>query len=841
MEEEWENLPLSEKFQHKNWKVRKQGYEAATQQFKEAKPEAAVVREFVADSAVWKGVVTDSNVAAQQEGLSAYNAFLEKASTEGARKTRSQTVQGVVEKGLTGRPAAKAAAQETLLLLIELDRPDPVVEELFPLLAHKQPKIIATTLAALTAIVHAYGCRTIEPKAILKTLPKAFGHADKNVRAEASNLAVEMYRWLRAGMKPFFWDELKEVQQKDLDKLFEPISQEPTPEATRLLLSQQAVKEQAEAVAAEKAEEEAEAEEEEAAGFDLAIDVLPKIPKDFQERLASAKWKDRKEVLDETMEIINIPSIVDGRFDDIVKSLAKCMKDANIMVVIVAANCVECLAKGLKKAFARYRSTILAPMLERFKEKKQNVTDAISAACDAVFKSTGLNDTEADIMEALQNKNPQVKDSTGKFLVRCLKATRQAPSLDQAKELSDISKKLLAESVASVRDTGAEVLGVLLKIMGEKVMLPHIETLDDIRQKKIKEFSEAAEVKAKYRPKPVAPPPATKGPPGKKALPGKRPLAKKPAAAPASAAAVAKPMSPPPVEEPQQTTKPIPKSRLGLKPPGAKTIPSLKPPTPATSAISSSPKRNAVDEPKPVGIGKGLAGRSLGLAQPTPSQTSSQSTTPAPPAREPSLSDVEREELESLRAEVELLRTQLADSRSDKIRLGMTITELQNQNAQLIEDHTRDVLQIKAKETQLVRARSAAEAAEEKSARLEAMLHRQEGGPPLRSEKEDYDARAGDEFKENTPYIAGFHAPRSQPHSRSASATNSVGSDRLAGANRVRSPPPSSSTLSTSRIGKAPAAQQQTSGETESWKRAAEVTQNLKARIELMKAKQLKR
>ncbi|KAI5293384.1 Cytoskeleton associated protein 5 [Ascosphaera acerosa] len=53
------------------------------------------------------------------------------------------------------------------------------------------------------------------------------------------------------------------------------------------------------------------------------------------------------------------------------------------------------------------------------------------------------------------------------------------------------------------------------------------------------------------------------------------------------------------------------------------------------------------------------------------------------------------------------------DLRSEKTRLTSEILELQNQNAQLIEDHTRDVLSIKAKETQLVRARSDAEAAEQ--------------------------------------------------------------------------------------------------------------------------------
>ncbi|KAI5297587.1 hypothetical protein KEM56_004703 [Ascosphaera pollenicola] len=85
----------------------------------------------------------------------------------------------------------------------------------------------------------------------------------------------------------------------------------------------------------------------------------------------------------------------------------------------------------------------------------------------------------------------------------------------------------------------------------------------------------------------------------------------------------------------------------------------------------------------------------------------------APTHHATGLSAVERAELEELRMEREQLTKLCEDLRSEKMRLTSEILELQNQNAQLIEDHTRDVLSIKAKETQLVRARSDAEAAEQ--------------------------------------------------------------------------------------------------------------------------------
>ena len=98
-----------------------------------------------------------------------------------------------------------------------------------------------------------------------------------------------------------------------------------------------------------------------------------------------------------------------------------------------------------------------------------------------------------------------------KFLVRCLRTTRDVPSKQEIATIVDSAKKLLSESSEGLRAGGAETLGTIMKIIGERAMNPHLEGLDDIRKTKIKEFYETAEVKAKDKPKP--PPPAARAPP----------------------------------------------------------------------------------------------------------------------------------------------------------------------------------------------------------------------------------------------------------------------------------------------------------------------------------------
>lgn len=761
------------------------------------------------------------------------------------------------------------------MLYIETDRPDPVIDELLPILSHKQPKVIAATLDALTQIYHAYGCKTVEPKPVLKALPKVYGHADKNVRAKAQELTVEFYRWLKDAMKPLFWGDLKPVQQQDLDKLFEKVKDEPPPKQERLLRSQQAAKE---AAAAAPGGGEDEGEEEEDAAIDLepeyeAIDVFAKIPKDYNERMASSKWKDRKEALEDLHKVLEVPRIADGPYDELVRTFAKSMKDANIMVVITAANCVELLAKGLKKGFAKYRSTIMNPMMERLKEKKQTVADALGNALDAVFASCSLSECLEEIVEFLKHKNPQVKLESTRFLVRCLKSIREAPSQAEVKTIAEAATKLLTESQAVQRDTGAEVLGTLWKIMGDRMMNAHLDGLDDIRKAKIKEFHDAAEVKAKYRPKAAAPPPKpAAAPAGKKPMLGKRPGGvKKPAPAaaappPPPAEEATAPLAPKPTSRPGGSKLGAPKSGLagpsrlgGLKKPGAAAAAS-----PRRPVASPPPEEEAAPPPAQpkfgLGAGRGLAGRPLGKPQAEPAAAPAAAPAPA------GISLVERAELDELRAEVERLRRQNEDLRSDRTKLTSHIHELQNQNAQLIEDHTRDVLSIKAKETQLVRARSDYEAAEQtvqnqrrEVDRLKRELSRQvraTSPPPADLSEQIYtDTNGGGvgRFGDSGYGSQGLYSRRD----RFANGPTSPGGDGKENLDRpgsglsdklspvradadVRSGHSSLSSRGGGRISPAETSRSRIGGSggaagAESWKRAAEVTQNLKQRIEMMK------
>ncbi|CAG8440367.1 2083_t:CDS:10, partial [Acaulospora morrowiae] len=517
-EEDYSSLPLTERITHKIWKVRVAAYEELTKKFTKADPSNE--SEFRPYEGILKNIATDANAVAQETGLATLLAYVENAPNP--TKQVSRRYIPVFSHDKTGFGSARAGtknkAVELVLLYIEVDTPDPVVEDVLAGLNAKQPKLVTTTTFALKEIIRCYGAKTVNVKPILKILPKIFGHTDKNVRAEGTQLVIELYKWLGPAINSYL-SELKPVQVKELNEAFEKLPQE-KPKQERLLRSQQAAAEAA-AEAGEGAEEEAD-DKKELDAYDLAepVDILPKISKDFHGQLASSKWKERKEALEGLLEVCKTPRIADSNYGELVAALAKRMTDSNILVVTLAANIIEALALGLRDAFAKYKQVVVTPIIEKLKERKQSVVDALAAALDAVFLSVSISDVTEEILAAGKHKNPQVKTEAMKWLVRCLKNTKVAPNKAEIKSLNEMMVKESENSFEPVRVAAFEGLGTMMKVIGEKSMNPYTENLDDIRKGKIKEFFEKAEVKVKVttakKPPPAAAAPA-KGKPVPKA------------------------------------------------------------------------------------------------------------------------------------------------------------------------------------------------------------------------------------------------------------------------------------------------------------------------------------
>lgn len=819
-EEDYSSLPVEDKIVHKVWKVRQDGYTALNDQFtKSRSPEDPCFSMFSQKPELVKLVVTDSNVVAQEGGLQALCLFLEYGGTS-ANATKLKNaglITSLCEKGLSSsRAGTKTKTVEAILWLVELlNSGDSVVELIVPFFDNRLPKLVAASVNAVYFIIEQFGCQVASPKPVIPKLAKLFSHADKNVRAQATNLTVEIYKWMGQGLTLVLMDSLRPVQQKDLQADFEKVAGD-KPEQKRLTRKQkEELAVQQETNDNEDVDMDADTVQETngvaAEEFDPflmlePVEVLLKLPSDLHTQMASSKWKDRKEALDEVHAVLSkAPKLAQDDYTDLVRIFAKCMKDANIQVVQLAANAVEFLSKGLKEGFHKYQHLVVGPMIERSKEKKPSVADALANALDAIYESSSLNDVLDEIINGMKHKTPQVKISSTDYLRRCLANTTVPPKRSQIDAIMESGVKLLSDSQEPIRQAATDMIGTLMKITGERELLGLLEKIDENRLAKVRAAHDKAQVKCTASAAPL---------PQRKA--------------------------------PLQPSRTVPASSASK----ISSVPLLRKPPTSSQAIPSkrgatSPAKKAETSKLPSSV-RSLTGRLLVSPSTKPATTA-----PEPVSKGPSISAQELQELESLRKEKQELPAQnrrLSDSQSqweiEKQQCYDQIRQLQTQLENLQDESATKRQELIDKDAEILHWKNESGNYKLKilsmeqviqmlklnpSANTDTLIEERRSDPPqpLFSPTRTVDLQAEEPRGANNELssrvdrlsIEGSHA--STNHSPETQRSNYASPSRPETYRRTSNYSTTSSKENVS--------------EDDNWKKAAEVTAQLKARIEKMK------
>uniref|UniRef100_A0A670J340 Cytoskeleton associated protein 5 n=1 Tax=Podarcis muralis TaxID=64176 RepID=A0A670J340_PODMU len=467
---EWMKLPIDQKCEHKLWKARLNGYEEALKLFEKIDDEKSP--EWSKYLGLVKKFVTDSNAVAQLKGLEAALAYVENAHVAG--KTTGEVVSGVVNKVFNQPKArAKELGTDICLMFIEIEKGEIVQEELLKGLDNKNPKIIVACIETLRKALSEFGSKIISLKPIIKVLPKLFESREKAVRDEAKLLAVEIYRWIRDALRPPL-QNINSVQ----------VSLPPTSRSGYIFVRSFDLR-RAGAVPQVDAYELLE-----------AVEILSKLPKDFYDKIEAKKWQERKEALEAVEVLVKNPKLEAGDYADLVKALKKVVgKDTNVMLVALAAKCLAGLATGLRKKFGQYAGHVVPTILEKFKEKKPQVVQALQEAIDAIFLTTTLQNLSEDILAVMDNKNPTIKQQTSLFIARSFRHCNSTVlSKSLLKPFCAALLKHINDSAPEVRDAAFEALGTALKVAGEKAVNPFLTDVDKLKLDRIKESAEKVEL-----------------------------------------------------------------------------------------------------------------------------------------------------------------------------------------------------------------------------------------------------------------------------------------------------------------------------------------------------------
>ncbi|CAI6000066.1 unnamed protein product [Closterium sp. NIES-64] len=323
-------------------------------------------------------------------------------------------------------------------------------------------------------------------------LPGLFNHADQGVRQCTKGLTVELCRWLgKDTVKRLLFEGLRDATKAELEAEFERVEGRAVP--TRRIRSEQ-MKEIEEPEVLDAPADDSKAAEPEAPpvidDYDLAdpVDILTPLSKTtFYDGIKATKWSERRDAIAELTKLASTIRIAPGDFLDIQRSLKKLTTDVNIAVATEAIQAAGNLAKGLRKDFSSGARLMLPALLERYKEKKPTVVQAIRDTLKAFYVSgcLALTDALEDITTAAKHKVPQVRSEVLGWVAVCIEASKRPQVMAVHKELIPMLVESLQDGTVDVREAGFNALANVAKCVGMKPLERHLESVDEVRKKKL--------------------------------------------------------------------------------------------------------------------------------------------------------------------------------------------------------------------------------------------------------------------------------------------------------------------------------------------------------------------
>ncbi|OVA00544.1 HEAT [Macleaya cordata] len=500
---EAKKLPWEDRLLHKNWKVRNDAnIDLAALCDSITDPKDSRLREF---GPLFRKTVADSNAPVQEKALDALIAFLRAADADAGRYAK-EVCDSIVAKCLTGRPKTVEKSQAVFLLWVELEATEVFLDAMEKAIKNKVAKAVVPAIDVMFQALSDFGAKVVPPKRILKMLPELFDHQDQNVRASSKGLTLELCRWIgKDPVKSILFEKMRDTMKKELEAELVNVTGAARP--TRKIRSEQDKEPEpdsvSEAVGPGPSEESVADVPQEIDEYELVdpVDILTPLEKSgFWDGVKATKWSERKEAVAELTKLASTKRIAPGDFSEVCRTLKKLITDVNIAVAVEAIQAIGNLASGLRNHFSGSSRFVLPVLLEKLKEKKPTVTEALSQTLQAMHKAgcftlpdviegnVPLLNFLADVKTAVKNKVPLVRSLTLNWVTFCIETSNRAVVLKLHKDYVPICMECLNDGTPEVRDASFSVLAAIAKSVGMRPLERSLEKLDEVRKKKLAEM-----------------------------------------------------------------------------------------------------------------------------------------------------------------------------------------------------------------------------------------------------------------------------------------------------------------------------------------------------------------
>ncbi|KAG0466434.1 hypothetical protein HPP92_018014 [Vanilla planifolia] len=442
-----EEASWDERLFHKNWKVRNEAnIDLAAACDSIIDPKDPRLREF---GPLFKKTVADSNAPVQEKALDALIAFLRAADADAGRYAK-EVCDAIVAKCLTGRPKTVEKSQAAFLLWVELEAADAFLESMEKAIKNKVAKAVVPAIDVMfQALSNNLYCDFF-----LHCVKK------KELEAELANVtgAAKPTRKIRS-------EQDKEPEQDSVGEVSgSGTCDEPVADVSQEIDEYELVD---------------------------PVDILTPLERSgFWDGVKATKWSERRDAVAELTKLASTKRIAPGDFMEVARTLKKLVTDVNLAVSIEAIQAIGNLARGLRTNFSGSSRLLLPVLLEKLKEKKPTLTDALIQSLQAMHRAGCL--TLADVIEdvkiAVKNKVPLVRSLTLNWVTFCIETSNKTIVLRLHKDYVPICIECLNDGTPEVRDASFAALAAIAKMVGMRPLERSLEKLDDVRKKKLSEM-----------------------------------------------------------------------------------------------------------------------------------------------------------------------------------------------------------------------------------------------------------------------------------------------------------------------------------------------------------------
>ncbi|KRX25723.1 Cytoskeleton-associated protein 5 [Trichinella nelsoni] len=222
-----------------------------------------------------------------------------------------------------------------------------------------------------------------------------------------------------------------------------------------------------------------------------ATNIFNKLPPDFMDLIQSSDRNERQKALEILLQQLQITPILDGnaQYGSLISILDEQMcKGCNNSIVVLAANCMKYLVRGLKKRI------IAESALLKLKVKKSVVSSAMVELVETLLEICGFEILATNIYNALSSKYPPVQLHTALIMSRFFAHLEPFMfSNQQIKEALQYLFSIANSRDSDTRDAGMKALGIALAVGGEQTLEVSVgnNNIDKMKLLRIREHANA--------------------------------------------------------------------------------------------------------------------------------------------------------------------------------------------------------------------------------------------------------------------------------------------------------------------------------------------------------------